>query len=347
MAEDTSPQKDGAAPEPESLTEQPDDGSRAPDVGVADIAAKKRAEAPVNKKASYRPSHRATFIGIIVVLIVLAVNAAVIWFIIQANNQAAEVDRESVTLSSETLSTLGVTRSDVGDQAAELTIGPNTTFNGTITVAEQASFASELVLNNQLTGQTATFTGLTAGDTAVDELNVNGDASITTLNLRQDLNVAGATRLQGAVTIGQVLTVNGSLTVGANVAVNGTLSVNNLQVNDLQLNSSLIVGGRIISTGSAPNVGPGGGVGSNGTVSISGNDTAGTVAVNIGVGGGNGMLAQVAFNQAYPSTPRVVVSTIGGPVPNMYITRSAGGFTIYNTGALSTGGYAFDYIVMQ
>lgn len=347
MAEDDSKQKNGSLPEPEELTEQSDDGSKAPKVSVSDIAAKKRAKAGPKRRMTYRPSHRATFIGIAVVVLVLAVNAAVIWFIIQSQSQEKEVDRTSVTLSDESLDSLGVTRNDTGAPAEQLTIGPNTTFNGAITVADKSSFGNEVIVNDTLTGQAATFTQLDAGRVSLQSVNANGDLTATNVNVRRDLAVAGATRLQGAVTVGQILTVTGGLTVGGNVSVNGRLAVNSLQVNNLALNSSLTIGGRIISTGSAPNIGIGSGVGSNGTTSISGNDTAGTIVVNIGVGGGSGTLAQVAFRNAYPATPRVIISPVGAPAPNSYVSRSVGGFSILNSGALSPGSYTFDYIVIQ
>ncbi len=347
MADNDTTKQTNELPEPEALATQPDDGSQAPKVPVAEIAAKKHAKSGPPKRMTYRPSHKATFIGIAIVLAVLAINAVVIWFIIQSQSAEKEVDRTSVTLSGETLNALGVTRNDTGSPAEQLVIGPNTTFSGTLTVAEKTSLSGELVLNNKLTAQDATLTKLDAGETSVSSLNINGDATATTLNLRQDLNVAGATRLQGAVTVGQILTVTGGLNVGGNVAVNGTLSVNSLQVNSLALNSSLTIGGRIISSGSAPNVGIGSGIGSNGTASISGNDTAGTVAANVGVGGGNGILAQVAFRSPYPVTPKVIISPVGAGVPYVYVNRSAGGFSIAVNGALSPGGYAFDYIVIQ
>ena len=347
MADKDTPKQSTELPEPESLATQPDDGSQAPKVAVAEIAAKKRAKSGAPRRMTYRPSHKATFIGIGIVIAVLAVNAGVIWFIIQSQSAEKEVDRTSVTLSSETLDSLGVTRNDTGKSAEELLIGPNTTFAGTLTVAEKTSLSGELVLNNKLTAQNATLTKLDAGETSVSTLNINGDATATTLNLRQDLNVAGATRLQGAVTVGQILTVTGGLNVGGNVAVNGTLSVNSLQVNNLALNSSLTIGGRIISSGSAPNVGTGSGSGSNGSVSISGNDTAGTVVANVGVGGGNGTIVQVAFRSAYGNTPRVIISPVGTGVPYAYVNRSAGGFSIAVNGALAPGGYVFDYVVIQ
>lgn len=346
MPEDKNKPKN-TIPEAEELTEQSDDDVKSPRVSVAEIVAKRQAKSAKLQKVAYRPSHKATFIGILVVVAVLMANAGVIWFIIQAQNNNKKVDQESVSLSGEALSALGVTRNDIGASAERLTIGPNTTFNGTLTVAEKASFGSELMLNNKLTGQAASFTKLDAGDTSVSKMNINGDVTASTSNVRQDLNVAGASRLQGAVTIGQILTVSGNLSIGGNAAINGTLSVNNLQVNNLTLNSALTIGGRIISSGSAPNVGSGTGLGSNGTVTISGNDTAGTVVANVGVGGGNGTLVQVAFRNPYPSTPRVVISPVGAPAPGAYVSRSVGGFTVIYSGSLSPGSYVFDYIVMQ
>jgi hypothetical protein len=81
-------------------------------------------------------------------------------------------------------------------------------------------------------------------------------------------------------------------------------------------------------------------------VSISGSDTAGTVGVNIGTGGGNGMLVQINFRQQYGSTPHVLITAIGRAA-NVYVNRTSSGFSIWVSGALSPGGYAFDYFVTQ
>jgi len=111
--------------------------------------------------------------------------------------------------------------------------------------------------------------------------------------------------------------------------------------------STLTIGGHVITRGAAPGVGPGSALGANGTVSISGNDASGTVAANIGTGGGNGILAQVAFRSQYSNTPHVVVTTVGSGMGSVYVSRTAWGFSIGVNGAVAPGGYAFDYIVMQ
>lgn len=332
-------------PAPEVLTVQSDDGSQAPKVASSTLSARAKS---MHRRVTYRPSHKATFIGLAVVIAVLLINGGVIAFVVSGNNpEEANTNSNAVTLSSGVLDKLGVSRNSVGDTREELSIGPNTKFGGTILVNGDTSIGGVLTLNKKLAAQDATVTSLQAGNTSLQTLGVNGDITGTNVNVRTDLSVVGATRLQGAVTIGQLLTVNNSVNVIGNLAVGGTLTARSFQANNLISENTLTIGGHIITAGSAPNVGRGGAVGNNGSVSISGNDTSGTVAVNAGTGAGNGLVAQVAFRSPYPTIPHVVVTPVGGAIGSFYITRSAGGFNIYIANAIAPGGYAFDYIVVQ
>lgn len=144
----------------------------------------------------------------------------------------------------------------------------------------------------------------------------------------------------------QLLTVNNNVNIAGSLAVGGTLSVRNFQASSLTSDATLTIGGHVITRGNAPSVSTGSGVGSNGTVSISGNDASGTIAVNTGAGAAGGPLASVSFSRAYAVTPHVVVTPIGNYV-NVYVSRTASGFTIYSAGGLAPAGYAFDYVVMQ
>lgn len=300
------------------------------------------------RRGSYRPSHKATFIGMAVIAAILAINGGVIYFVLRGHDPAAaQVNRDEVTLSSAALDKLGVSRNAIGNQGTELTVGPNSRFNGKVTIGGDVSIGGQLKLNGTFSAAEGNFAKLQAGDTSLNQLNVNGDATVSTLNLRKDLNVVGLTRLQGPVTISQILTVNNNLNVSGNLAVGGLLSARGFQASSLVSDTTLVIGGHIITRGSAPGVGPGNALGSNGTVSISGNDASGTVAANIGTGAGGGIIAQVAFRMPYTNTPHVVVTAVGGGIGSIYITRTAGGFSIGVNGPLSPGGYAFDYIVMQ
>lgn len=308
-------------------------------------------KAEVTKKQkrdlTHLPSHKGTLIGLVVIAVVLLINVAIVFFVMKSQDeQKQEEEKRSVTLSDKTLSTLGVSRNPVGGSDTLLTINPETTFKNKVSIAGDTTVAGKLTLNNALsttevTAGNGTFTKLQAGDTQVQQINVNGDATITNLNLRKDLQVAGLTRIQGQLTVNQLTTINNNLNVAGNVSIGGALSVKNFQV------GQLTVGGHLLSTGGAPGVSSGGAVGSNGTVSISGNDTAGTVAVNTGTGAGNGMLAQVSFRERYANTPRVSITPVGRAVPGLYVNRTATGFSINVEGGMGYGGFAFDYVVVQ
>jgi hypothetical protein len=337
-------QADGSvAPAPEVLTAQ--------DTGDAKLATPEQSMAAhvdhapataVKRRIAYRPSHKATFIGLAVVALILGINAVILSVVMKNNADAQDAKvKNGVTISSSTLDKLGVSRSPIGNAETELIIGPNSLFNGKVTMGGDLSVSGVLQLNNKFTASDASLVKLQAGDVQLEKLNVNGDGTVSTLNLRKDLQVAGTTRLQGPLTVNQLTTINNNLNVAGNLAIGGTLSVRNFQV------SNLTVAGHLISSGGKPGVSVGGAVGSNGTVSLDGNDTSGTVAVNTGVGAGNGLLATISFVERFASTPRVVVTPIGRSVPGVYINRTSTGFTISADGNLAPGGYAFDYVVVQ
>lgn len=331
------------APAPEALQTQEDMSETVEESTVSvSTGSTSGTAAPQKRRIAYRPSHKATFIGLTVVALILAANAIIISLIIRGQASAEDTTaRNGVTLSAETLNQLGVSRNPVGNAETELVVGPNSIFNGTVKMGGDVSIAGQLQLNSKFTASDAALAKLQAGDTQVQQLNVNGDGTISTLNLRKDLKVAGNTQLQGQLTVNQLATINNNLNVAGNLAIGGSLSVRNFQV------AQLTVTGHLLSSGSTPSVAVGGAAGSNGTVSISGNDTSGTIAVNTGVGAGNGLLVSVTFVQKYGATPHIVVTPVGGPVPGMYINRTSAGFTISVDGALPPAGHAFDYIVME
>lgn len=333
------------APKPEALTVQGGDETTESSSGVDHSTGNPevlRSALNPKKRNTYRPSHKATFIGLSVVALILVANAVGLAFLMKNNADAVDTQaKQGVTLSSETLNKLGVDRNPTGGANTELTIGPATKFTNKVVMGSDVNIAGQLNLNGKFSASDASFAKLQAGDTALGQLNVNGDGTISTLNLRKDLAVVGNSRLQGPVTIGNILTVNNNANIAGSLSIGGALSVREFQVNNLT------IGSHIITRGSAPGVSAGGGVGSGGNATISGNDASGTVAVNVGVGSGGGLLATVNFQTRYGTIPHVVVSPVGRAVDSLYITRSSTGFAIYSGSALSPGGYAFDYIVMQ
>jgi hypothetical protein len=307
------------------------------------------AKASLRKRhATYRPSHKATFIGIAVVVAILAVNAGVIAFFMQSQKEnGIAAAQGAVTLSPAVLDTLGVSRNPIGNSGTELVVGPNSRFNGTVTIGSDVSIGGQLSLNGKFSVSDASLSKLQAGDTKLQQLNVNGDGTMSNLSLRRDLTVVGLTRLQGPVTMSQLLTVNNSVNIAGNLSVGGTLSARSFQASSLTSDSTLTVGGHILTRGAAPGFSPGPALSGADTATSSGNDIAGTVAVNIGAGSSkSGIVGSITFRNQYGNTPHVVVTAVGGGVSDVYVNRSASGFSI-GVGSISPGGHAFDYIVMQ
>jgi cytoskeletal protein CcmA (bactofilin family) len=323
------PHADSSTPEAEESNNTPTDPKQAKDPSKP-------------RRITYRPSHKATFVGLAVVVVILLINAGIFVFFLtrQSGPDNTNTQRETVTISSDTLEKLGVNREPVGSLGTQLVVGPDARFNGKVTVGNDVNITGQLRLNNKLSTAEASLNKLQAGATSLDQLNVNGDATISNLTLRNNLVVAGTSQLQGAVTVNNNLTVAGNLTVG------GALFAGTFQANSLTSGSTLTVGGHIITKGSVPSVSAGPGAGSNGTVSISGTDAAGTIAVNVGAGAGGGVLVNLTFRDQYTNTPHVVITPIGRSAGSAYVNRSASGFSIV-VGALSSGGYAFDYVVVQ
>jgi hypothetical protein len=336
------------APAPEVLKAQSDDASATPE---EPSVVSPEAPKPVNprRRGTYRPSHKATFIGLGVIAIILAINVVIVTFVINGQNSASTTNNTgSVTLSSSALDKLGVSRNTVGDSGEKLVVGPDAQFNGKVTIAKDVSVGGALTLNGKLITTNGSITNLQAGNTSVSQLDVNGNATATNLNLRSNLTVVGTSILQGAVTVGQLLTVNNNLTVVGNVAVGGTLSARNFEASSLTSDTTLTIGGHIITSGSVPGSSKGSALRSTDTASVSGNDASGTVQVNIGVGSiGAGSLIQINFINKYSNTPHVVVMPVGASPGSIFVNRNSTGFNIDTASGLSAGTYVFDYIIVQ
>lgn len=322
--------------QPRSEVSPPSQGSPSPSAAQASVNSGK----PVHR--SYRPSHKATLLGLSAVILILAINAVIFGVVLKKQSSDDNLaSKGQITISTKDLNKLGINRTSLGSSGVKLLVAPDAQFKGKLSVSGSTDIAGQVVLNGKLTGTDATLNQLQAGNTSLTQLNVNGDGTLSTLNLRKDLVVAGVTRLQGAATLSALLTVTNNVNVTGNLAVGGVLSAKTFSI------QSLNISGHLASSGPTPNIGPGPALGSNGTVSISGNDTAGTIAINIGAGASGGTLANLAFKTQYSSAPKVVVSSvgIGGEFYLSGITTA--GFSVAVMSGLPPGGYRLNYIVVQ
>jgi hypothetical protein len=332
-------------PAPEVLQPRTDKESKAPQAAPKQESRFARAFAPRHHQ-SYRLSHRATFIGLAVVAVILALNAGVIVFVLKGQSGTnPQANQGVVTVSQAALDKLGVNQSDAGKLGVQLVVNPDAKFNGDLTVGGDTSIGGQLKLNSKFSASDASLTQLEAGKTSLESVEVNGDGTLTNLTARQDLTVGGTSRLQGPTVMSQLLTVNSNANKLGSLSVGGTLSVGSFHAGSLVVDGTVTVGGHIITSGRIPGLARGPALRGTDSISNSGNDVTGSVAVNIGAGSVSGCVATVSFRSAYSNIPHVVITPVGY-VQDVYLCgRSAGGFTI-GVGSQS-GSVVFDYIVEQ
>jgi hypothetical protein len=234
------------------------------------------------------------------------------------------------TLSAEDLAKLNEIGANLGTSGQTLNVGANALFRG------KADVTGDLTVGGRLNAN---------GPVTLSQLNITGNTAATGLNVGSNLNVTGAT------TLGRTLTVNDLTTINSNLTVSGTASVGALNASSIAVRSITISGpltvAHLVSQGSAPSVSAGG-VGAGGTVSISGNDTAGTVNINTGTGPG-GVLATIGFRAPFGSTVHVSLTPLTGAAADAsaFVTRSNAGFQIHANTPPSGQTLSFDYLVVQ
>jgi hypothetical protein len=234
----------------------------------------------------------------------------------------------SQELTEETLKDLANTDLSVGAPRQILTVQANAVFAGAVLIRGDLDVAGSLKLG---------------GGLELVDLNVGGNAKLneataTNLTVSSNLNVQGTLTLKSGISVGGASNFNAGLT--ASSITTGVLNLNG----DLKLTHHITAGGTI------PDVSKGTAVGGGGTVSLSGSDTAGTVAVNTGSSPPAGCFATVTFSEQFDNTPHVVVTPVGAAAAGIdyYITRSTTSFIICSTNSAPSGqNFAFDYVVLD
>lgn len=171
----------------------------------------------------------------------------------------------------------------------------------------------------------------------------------------QNLIVGGKVDVQGETSIKDSLTVGKSLSVGSNLTVNGlitagSLSVGSITISSINISGDLLFSGHLVPSGSQPKA-RASVASASGGVTISGNDTAGTITITAGNGRLlPGELAVITFIKAYGATPKVQItpSSAGASELKYFVTQSATFFTINTVTAPSANViYSFNYMVTQ
>lgn len=220
---------------------------------------------------------------------------------------------------------------------------------------------SQITINTQSLDK-GTLTKLTtqAGDNSKQQLVISPDTvfkntvqihdAVDTdkgLNVGGNLNVKGSTTLQGPAILDGNLAVRGSLSVSGALTA-PSLNVGSLGLATLNASGNINFGGHLVPGGAVPTVKPSAGA-SGGTVSISGNDTAGTITITIGNDSPlAGEMAIINFHSPFTTTPKVQLTPINSAAAglNYFATRTPNFFTINSASTpASAGSYVFDYLI--
>jgi hypothetical protein len=244
----------------------------------------------------------------------------------QGEKKEANVSTEP--LSQEDLEKLRQTDVKVGDPKSILSVESNAIFAGKVLIRDSLEVAGQIKVGGPLS-----LPGLSVSGTSnFDQVSVNS------------LQVSGSATIQGQLNVQNNLGVSGSLNVG------GTISASRLNIEIMQVNGDLQVNRHIDAGGGTPGKVDGGALGSGGTSSVSGTDTAGTITINTGGGTSAGCFVTVSFTQRFNNVPHVVVTPVGPAAGNLnyYINRSATNFSVCTTNAAAIGqNFSFDYIVID
>jgi cytoskeletal protein CcmA (bactofilin family) len=282
---------------------------------------------PPKRKKKFSPKSLISHINVyfLFFLFVVLIAGLIVYIGYQRDQDAQEEDEIfSQRLSPEELAELAGSDARVGDPKQTLNVESNTVFAGQVLVRDSLDVAGTIRVGGSLS-----LPGITVSGTSnFDQIQAN------------NLSIAGDTSVQGQLNVDRTLTVSGGATFG------GAISAPGISVDTLNLTGDLRINRHIDAGGPTPGITRGGAVGSGGTVSISGTDTAGTVTVNPGGNAGNGPIATIRFANNFNQVPHVVVSPVNRSV-NHYITKTSTGFTIFVVGGLAPGSFSFDYIAID
>jgi hypothetical protein len=188
-------------------------------------------------------------------------------------------------------------------------------------------------------GKKATSAGMIVG-TAVEYFNGAGQGSIEVFVNLMYWSPVGGDNLQAQSGIFGSLNVSGHTTL-ASLTVTG----------QARFVGNIVVEGHIITGGGAPNYATGAAAGAGGSVSVDGNDTAGTITITTGAGAAAGSLADLTFSQVYGKAPRVILSGQDDASLNARIfpaAKAANGFSLNTSQSLAPNTtYTFDYFIVE
>ncbi|HET8709186.1 MAG TPA: hypothetical protein VFL85_02795 [Candidatus Saccharimonadales bacterium] len=268
----------------------------------------------------------------LLMFIFVLVVAAIVSYVAYQYNQ--KPDKNTVvtgtqSLSQSALDDLANSDVTVGDAKQTLSVQSNAVFAGKVLVRSSLEVAGGLQVGGSLT-----LTGI----------KVSGDSVFDSVHITKDLAVSGNTGLQGGLTVQKNLAVNGDATF------NGSLAASKVTTDSLQLAGDLKLNHHISAGGSTPVRSNGTALGSGGTASVSGSDTAGSITINTGSSPNAGCFITINFSSRFNATPHITITPVGSAAANLnyYINRNTSRFSVCATNAApSHRTFGFDYLAFD
>ena len=303
------------------------EGDEAKEAG-GDISPAIKPKQSLGKRLRNLISHLNVYLLLFVLIIVVTVG--IILVSIQRNKKADSPNSVNTqTLTADQLKELTENEQKVGDPKSTLSIESNAIFSGKVFVRDNLDVAGTIKVGGSLT-----LPGISvSGQSSFDQIQAN------------NLTITGNVGIQGQLSVQKGITSSGGATFG------GPISAPTLTVQSLQLSGDLQITKHIDAGGGTPGKTDGNALGSGGTVTVSGTDTAGTITINTGGGPAAGCFVTISFAQSFSNTPHVVISPIGSSTAALdyYVgSRSNRSFSVCTINAPGGGqSFSFDYIAID
>jgi cytoskeletal protein CcmA (bactofilin family) len=263
-------------------------------------------------------------------LLLILVAGAVMVVMFMKGRQADNTPESTITpqnLSQDALKQLSNSDVTLGNSKQVLNVASNAVFAGSVLVRNSLEVAGALKVGGELTLPGIIVSGASKfGQVQADTLAVNG-----------------ATNVQGVLTARHGLSVTGESTF------NGGVTATQISTGKLLLNGDLVLTNHVTAGGPIPGLSRGTALGSGGTASVSGSDTAGSLTINTGSGAAAGCFATISFTKAFSNTPHVVITPVGNGAADIsyYINRSTSNMSICTVSPPPSGQtFGFDYMVL-
>jgi cytoskeletal protein CcmA (bactofilin family) len=239
-----------------------------------------------------------------------------------------ETSVASQQLTTDALKQLANSDVSVGSNSQTLSIQGNAIIQGQTLMRGDLNVAGSFQTGGSIQAPSITISGQSnLGTAQINSLQVAADTAVQGSTTLRDLNVAGAASFGGALTASQITVTNLILSGNATLQIPNHLSF----------------------TGPAPgHTINAAGLGSGGSASVNGSDTAGSVNVNTGSGTSAGCFVRINFNQSFTKQPRVIISPVGAGAAQTqyYVDRNTSSFSICAASpAPANQAFAFDYFV--